>query len=172
MAKSGIGSDWLYIGLGIGALYLVYKLGNPVKDIGEDVSSLTGSASTQGTAIVDTAGNLITSSGSILQKAVDYQSSWMDKLIQTFSPDNVINTITGITAGSKTSTAKSGITTKVTYGTDVKSLTNVSYTTPKNVKTTSVSYVSPTGTTYGTYTQNGKGYSGVIPTVKKSVFSK
>lgn len=36
------GSDWMYLGIGAGALYLFYKLTKPAKDIGEDVSSVTG----------------------------------------------------------------------------------------------------------------------------------
>lgn len=42
MAK--LGNDWLFIGLGIGAIYLVSRLGKPVEDVGGDIARVTDSA--------------------------------------------------------------------------------------------------------------------------------
>jgi hypothetical protein len=42
MAK--LGNDWLYIGLGIGAIYLVYKLTSPITNAANSVSNLASQA--------------------------------------------------------------------------------------------------------------------------------
>lgn len=168
MAKGGIGSDWVFIGLGVGALIWAYSLNKPVKEIGSDIAGITGSVSTQGSNIVDTAGNLITSSGSILQKAVDYQSSWMDKLTQVLSPESVSKAISG-------GTSSKVVSTPIKFGTDVTATQKVSKTIPSNVIVKSVAYTdTKSGKTYGTYTQNNQGFSGVIPQVSasQSIFSK
>jgi hypothetical protein len=51
MAK--LGNDWLWIGLGIAAIYGAYKLGNPLKQVGEDVARVTGATA----GLVETVGN-------------------------------------------------------------------------------------------------------------------
>jgi len=59
-----LGTDWLYIGLGIGAIYLVYKLTKPVSDVAGDVAGITNAVGDTAEKVIyglsDTVGNVFT----------------------------------------------------------------------------------------------------------------
>ena len=54
-----IGSDWLFVGLGLGALYLVYKSTKPVTDSLGSVSSVVGTASNLANDVLGSVQNVV-----------------------------------------------------------------------------------------------------------------
>lgn len=71
------GSDWMYLGIGAGALYLIYKLTKPASDIGEDIAGVTDSL---GSALSSTAGLLdIPNDARQLRNAFDQYNDWTEQ---------------------------------------------------------------------------------------------
>lgn len=54
-----LGEDWVFIGLGLGAVYLVYKLTKPVTELVDTASNITTDALTSADSVVRDAGNTL-----------------------------------------------------------------------------------------------------------------
>jgi hypothetical protein len=98
MGKSSfsLGSDWIYIALGAGALYAIYSVSKPTVKTIEGVGNAATDAANSGASVVDSAAkntdNVLDKVGQVIVKALDVVEGVIPPTVQ-FTPIPSINPV-------------------------------------------------------------------------------